>query len=255
MGSPTLHLSLPRASLFRLPASDCPNPLPPPPADFTYAPAFSIPPALYDRLLHISVPITFALIYAVTVTLVNQVNKQRGNKPWAFSKTPAFFFLVIAHNVFLAAYSGWTFLGMASAVSHTWPGLRGKDGFVEAVDALCKMHGPRGLGQAAVYNSTANTWTVTSHTVKLAAGGQPDSSDVGRLWNEGLAFYGWLFYLSKFYEVLDTAIILAKGKSSSLLQIYHHAGAMLCMWAGIRYMASAIWMFVFVNAGIHAMMV
>lgn len=55
------------------------------------------------------------------------------------------------------------------------------------------------------------------------------------MWEEGLAFYGWLFYLSKFYEVVDTAIIIAKGKKSSLLQTYHHAGAMICMWAGIRY--------------------
>lgn len=55
------------------------------------------------------------------------------------------------------------------------------------------------------------------------------------MWEEGLAFYGWLFYLSKFYEVIDTAIIIAKGKKSSLLQTYHHAGAMICMWAGIRY--------------------
>ncbi len=53
--------------------------------------------------------------------------------------------------------------------------------------------------------------------------------DTGRIWNEGLAFYGWIFYLSKFYEVLDTFIILAKGKLSSTLQTYHHAGAMMCM--------------------------
>ena len=76
-----------------------------------------------------------------------------------------------------------------------------------------------------------------------------------RIWNEGLAFYGWLFYLSKFYEVVDTLIILAKGRKSSLLQTYHHAGAMLCMWAGIRYMSPPIWMFVLVNSGIHAIMV
>lgn len=83
----------------------------------------------------------------------------------------------------------------------------------------------------------------------------PSDSAQGRFWNEGLAFYGWIFYLSKFYEVLDTLIILAKGKQSSTLQTYHHAGAMLCMWAGIRYMASPIWVFAFVNSAIHAMMV
>ena len=47
------------------------------------------------------------------------------------------------------------------------------------------------------------------------------NSDVGRQWNRGLAFYGWLFYLSKFYEVVDTLIILARSKRGSFLQIYH----------------------------------
>lgn len=44
--------------------------------------------------------------------------------------------------------------------------------------------------------------------------------------------------MSKFYEVLDTVIILLKGRPSSLLQSYHHAGAMMSMWAGIRYQSS-----------------
>ena len=75
------------------------------------------------------------------------------------------------------------------------------------------------------------------------------------MWNEGLAYYGWIFYLSKFYEVLDTFIILAKGKLSSTLQTYHHAGAMLCMWAGMRYMSAPIWQFVLINSFIHSLMV
>jgi hypothetical protein len=97
---------------------------------------------------------------------------------------------------------------------------------------------------------------MTNHLFHLAADGLgPETTDAGRIWNEGLAFYGWFFYISKFYEVVDTMIILAKGKKSSLLQTYHHAGAMLCMWAGIRYMSPPIWMFVLVNSGIHAIMV
>jgi hypothetical protein len=95
----------------------------------------------------------------------------------------------------------------------------------------------------------------TNRHVKLSAYGTPETSDVGRLWNEGLAFWGWWFYLSKFYEVLDTFIILAKGKPSSTLQTYHHTGAMACMWAGIRYMSPPIWMFCFLNSGVHALMV
>lgn len=124
------------------------------------------------------------------------------------------------------------------------------------LDALCKFHGPRGIGNAATYNGTIDGWGFSNKALHLAPNDMgPLSTDVGRLWNEGLAFYGWLFYLSKFYEVVDTMIILLKGKKSSFLQTYHHAGAMLCMWAGIRYMSPPIWMFVFVNSGIHTIMV
>ena len=145
---------------------------------------------------------------------------------------------------------------MINAIRLCFPGWRGPYGLAGAVDALCKIQGPRGIGDAATYNESTGAWGIMNQSLRLAADGlAPDSSDVGRIWNEGLAFYGWLFYISKFYEVIDTFIILAKGKKSSFLQTYHHAGAMMCMWAGIRYMAPPIWMFVLVNAGLHALMV
>ncbi|KAF1798884.1 ELO family [Mucor lusitanicus] len=74
------------------------------------------------------------------------------------------------------------------------------------------------------------------------------------LWNEGLGYWGYLFYLSKFYEVIDTAIIIMKGRRSSLLQTYHHSGAMITMWSGIRYQAQPIWIFVVFNSLIHSIM-
>ena len=145
---------------------------------------------------------------------------------------------------------------MINALVLSFSGWRGDYGLAGVADSLCKIHGPRGMGSAATYNETTSAWGMTNRAFHLAADGLgPESTDVGRIWNEGLAFYGWLFYLSKFYEVIDTAIILAKGKKSSFLQTYHHAGAMLSMWAGIRYMSPPIWMFVLVNSGIHAVMV
>ncbi|KAI8371721.1 ELO family [Radiomyces spectabilis] len=76
----------------------------------------------------------------------------------------------------------------------------------------------------------------------------------GFLWNDSLGYWGYLFYLSKFYEVIDTAIILLKGRRSSLLQTYHHAGAMITMWAGIRFRSPPIWIFVVFNSLIHSIM-
>lgn len=199
-------------------------------------------------------PINIAVVYAVTVLYGNRVNKERDKKPWPFSKSMTFYSFVLAHNIFLAIYSAWTFVGMLNAIRQSWPGWKGPNGLAGAADALCKMHGPRGLGSAATYNESSSGWAVTDQAIKLA-GAIPDSTDVGRIWGEGLAFYGWLFYLSKFYEVLDTFVILAKGKQCSELQMFHHAGAMLCMWAGIRYMSPPIWMFVFINSGLHTLMV
>ena len=143
---------------------------------------------------------------------------------------------------------------MANAYKNAWPGWDNEHGLVGIVDSLCKINGPRGLGSAATYNIDTQSWGIADPAMKLLDS-LPDSTDVGRIWNEGLAFYGWLFYVSKFYEVIDTLIQFAKGKKSSGLQTFHHVGAMVCMWAGIRFMSPPIWMFVLVNSGIHGLMV
>lgn len=253
----TLFLQTPDRDLFQFPPRNDPLALPPPiPGSTLSAPPFAISAELYNSVLDVRVPITIAAVYAVSVTSLNAYNRSRGNKPWGISKTKAFFCFVVLHNIFLAVYSGWTFIGMYKALQNSLTGWSGPDGLAATVDSLCKIHGPRGLGNAVAYEPATSSWVAQNPaTVFLTEAGLPDSTDYGRMWNQGLAFYGWFFYLSKFYEVLDTVIILAKGKRSSTLQTYHHAGAMMSMWAGIRYMSPPIWMFVFVNSGIHALMV
>ncbi|KAF3481076.1 uncharacterized protein GIQ15_03835 [Arthroderma uncinatum] len=245
----TVYMDLPPKGLFRFPPDPRPQVLPPPSVARSWLQPFNINPGLYTALLEARVPVTVALLYAATVVLVNRLNRQRNYRPWALSKTRAFRAFVVLHNVFLAVYSVWTFLGMVHAFRTSWP----RHNLVSIVDSLCKINGPRGLGNAAVYDPDTDAWRMLNPRYKLADG-VPDAADVGRLWNGGLAYFGFLFYLSKFYEVLDTAIILAKGKRSSTLQTYHHAGAMMCMWAGIRYMAAPIWIFALFNSLIHAMM-
>lgn len=251
-----VKFTLPSSSLFQFPPRNDPLTLPPPiPGTTLSAPPFAIPANWYNAALEVQVPVTIALVYAVTVQVVNAYNRSRGNKAWPISKTRGFFAFVVAHNIFLAVYSAWTFVGMYFCLKKSIERWSGPGGLASTVDSLCKAHGARGLGNAVVYDPSSTSWISQSPNVLLAESGTPDPTDLGRIWNEGLAFYGWFFYLSKFYEVLDTAIILAKGKRSSTLQTYHHAGAMMCMWAGIRYMSPPIWMFVFVNSGIHALMV
>ena len=252
-----VKFTLPPASLFRFPPSSQPAALPPPNNAPTFAQPFNVAPAVYAELLKLQYPVTISILYASAVYFLNRLNRQRGHKPWAVSKTRWFFAAVIVHNVLLALYSGWTFAGMLNAVATAWPGwssMHSADGWGRVVDAFCKLNGPRGLGDAVTFAPESNQWHARRRAIRLL-NGAPDPTDVGRIWNSGLAFYGWLFYLSKFYEVVDTAIILAKGKRSSFLQTYHHAGAMFGMWAGIRYMSPPIWMFVTFNSGIHTLMV
>lgn len=250
---PSVGFRLPPAVFFKLPGP-MPISLAPPLNEPSLAQPFQIPPDLYTQLLDWRVPLTIGSVYAVSVILLNRVNKARAYKPWAISKTTSFKVFVILHNVFLAIYSAWTCVGTWKALYNSIPGWNNEFGAAGVVDGFCRVAGPRGLGNGATYNATSDQWIMPNPEYKLAANGLPDPTDVGRLWNQGLAYYGWIFYLSKFYEVIDTAIILAKGKRSSTLQTYHHTGAMLCMWAGIRYMGQPIWIFCLVNSFIHALM-
>ncbi|EMD94652.1 hypothetical protein COCC4DRAFT_83809 [Bipolaris maydis ATCC 48331] len=253
---PSLHPGdWPSRAVFQFPPDAAPSPIPPPwTGEATFANPFPIPEDIYQGALSYKVPLTIASVYFVTVTYVNWYNRQHGNKPWRIAKTRPFFAFVIFHNVFLAVYSAITCVAMIRCLKHSFPHYSEPNAVVGTIDALCKIHGPRGLGDAVTFNNTNDSWSSLNPNIALAASGLPDSSDLGRIWNEGLAFWGWWFYLSKFYEVLDTAIILAKGKRSTTLQKYHHAGAMLSMWAGMRFMSPPIWMFALVNSGIHAMM-
>lgn len=68
-------------------------------------------------------------------------------------------------------------------------------------------------------------------------------------------YLGCLFYLSKFYEVVDTLIILVKGRKSSTLQTYHHAGVILCGWSVITFESPVGLVGVVLNAAVHTLMV
>lgn len=253
---PTLYPGdLPSRAVFKFPPDVGPAAIPPPyTGEPTLANPFPIPADIYNAALDGKVPLTIATIYATTVTLLNWYNRRHKNQPWRIAKTRPFFCFVILHNVFLAVYSAVTFVAMFMCLKRSLPNPSDPNFVVGTVDALCKIHGPRGLGDAVTYDGNTNTWGSKNPFIMLSPEGLPQVTDVGRMWKEGLSFWGWWFYLSKFYEVLDTVIILAKGKRSTTLQTYHHAGAMLSMWAGMSYMSPPIWMFVFINSGIHAMM-
>jgi hypothetical protein len=70
-------------------------------------------------------------------------------------------------------------------------------------------------------------------------------------WINRLIFH---FYLSKYYEYLDTFIIYAKGKTPIFLQKYHHIGAALCWHLGWAHKVDSIVYASLANSFIHSIM-
>ncbi|KAK9423696.1 hypothetical protein SUNI508_13945 [Seiridium unicorne] len=235
--SSSVYFDAPSASLFKFPPPSEPEAIPPSYIDVP----FTIPDSLFTTALDPKAAITIASTYAITVGLLNSYNKSTGKKPWVISQTAPFRIFIIFHDIFLAIFSVWIFIGMLGALRRSIISPTNTYGLAGTVDSFCKLNGPSGLGNAASYNQEQNKWEIS-----------PNRDDTGRLWNEGLAFYGWIFYLSKFYATLDTFIVLAKGKLSSTLQTYYHAGAILYLWVGIRYMSAPIWIFVVLNSLVQA---
>ncbi|KAH7329250.1 GNS1/SUR4 family-domain-containing protein [Stachybotrys elegans] len=251
----TDYLKFPDSRLMSWPPVGVPDVLAPSPQPLSIMHPVNIPEKLFVAALDPLVPLGIAGVYTVIVKTLSAYNRANGKKPWAISKTRIFNAFVVLHNIFLAVYSAWTFVAMVGVMRRSIYSPFGPDGWAGTADSFCRIQGPPGLGNSIYYNDTAGHWDSLSTEAQVTLeNGLPSSTQPGRLWNEGLAYYGWIFYLSKFYEVIDTLIILAKGKPSSTLQTYHHAGAMMCMWAAMRYMSAPGWIFAYFNSFIHSLM-
>ncbi|VEU23659.1 DEKNAAC105009 [Brettanomyces naardenensis] len=206
----------------------------------------------YPFTMKFTTPLLFSLTYFTSVHLLNKVVYNRQVKAYQrkhpeaktlpeklpaasywISRTKIFKILVLVHNILLCTYSVVTFAGMVYTMSfnarHLIPEMFGN--YFEQSDLK-----PSHMFWQSVCNIDNGIWQNHGDSVR------------------GLAFWGYLFYLSKFYEIIDTMIILLKGRQASLLQSYHHAGAILCMWAGVRFSSPPIWIFVVFNSFIHSIM-
>ncbi len=54
-------------------------------------------------------------------------------------------------------------------------------------------------------------------------------------------FYFWIFYLSKFYELLDTVVLLLKKKEVIFLHVYHHFITIWITWASLNDHVAVTW--------------
>lgn len=172
------------------------------------------PPAFYDWSLQLAVPVTFALLYYTIAHSANRFQSGHDHTKGDSLKARALRFVVVAHNAGLCVYSLFTFAVSAPVVI---------DLFVQG-------------------------WRAAGHQgMKLALCSMPvNNSLLGR--------WAYIFYLSKYYEVVDSVILYLKGKKIGNLQSYHHAGALFSMWIAYRFRAQPVWVFLVFNSGVHTLM-
>lgn len=70
----------------------------------------------------------------------------------------------------------------------------------------------------------------------------------------GLEFWITHFYISKYYEFIDTWIVLLKGRVPIFLQTYHHAGIVILMWLLTLTYSTPVIVVLCLNSFIHTLM-
>ena len=232
----SIHIGLPSLALFHLPPH-APEAIPPEVhGNPTFLRPITIPSGLFHYFVDIRVATTIATAYLTAAMFFNRLNYCRRNKPHYFSSTTLFKSLVLLHNIFLAGFSAWVFYGVCHTLQVSWPAPGNSNYSVHLAHYLCRIND----SGRAVYATTLG------HDV-------PQSTDP--LWGQGLAYYSWIFYVMKYYEVFDTVIIVVKGKRCSFLQMYHHAGVMIFSCLLVKYMAPACLVGLVLNSAVHALMV
>lgn len=62
------------------------------------------------------------------------------------------------------------------------------------------------------------------------------------------------FYISKYYEFIDTFLLYLNGKKPIFLQKYHHIGAVICWHLCYFYKVEGIWIATLLNSFVHTTM-
>lgn len=80
------------------------------------------------------------------------------------------------------------------------------------------------------------------------------SRDTKGVYNGGLYFWSLIFYLSKYYEFLDTVFLLLRKKPLLFLHVWHHCTVAVLSLAFLRYDLTFYFSAVLVNGTIHMFM-
>ena len=66
-----------------------------------------------------------------------------------------------------------------------------------------------------------------------------------------LYFWIYVFYLSKFYELLDTVFIVLRKAPLRFLHFYHHSMTFFLCWVCLEYAIPVQWIATSLNAFVH----
>jgi hypothetical protein len=103
-----------------------------------------------------------------------------------------------------------------------------------------------GLHLFSVYIFTSLFEVVLEHGVIAEPGYYFELPGVNRLL--------FLFYLSKYYEYVDTFLLLARGKKPIFLQKFHHCGAVIMWHFGYVFSFDGLFFASLINSGVHSLM-
>lgn len=90
---------------------------------------------------------------------------------------------------------------------------------------------------------------ISEHSIAAAyCGTMDDEIDVR------MAMWNILFYLSKYYELLDTVFLVLRKRPLSVLHLYHHCVVLPVCWMGCWSQIFMGWITSFNNASVHVLM-
>jgi len=71
-----------------------------------------------------------------------------------------------------------------------------------------------------------------------------------------LFFWSYVYYLSKYYELLDTVLQLLKGRPPPhfFLHVYHHAVVLVMAWSWLAYVQTLAFLGLLFNVAVHVVM-
>lgn len=70
----------------------------------------------------------------------------------------------------------------------------------------------------------------------------------------GLAFWCYIFYVSKYYEMVDTLLLVLKARPLTLVHVYHHFIVPYLFWIFLQTETTGHWILAFNNSLVHVLM-